>query len=183
MSVPLPIQTIGKACGPNPGFVRKLWLVDSRQVQHAPDPLYLAGNDSLLVPSRMISFFSEAKFFNMAFRNKECFFNEALVRGESGTKFTQAIQFTFPRTSIFTNAWMVDNINTRWIVFFEDHLHEVRILGTPSLPADLVISSVLNADKTTSAQLSCESLHSAYYTDSMPDLERIFGSGFGESFG
>jgi len=116
------------------------------------------------------------------FRNKECLFNESLTRTEAGPKLTQTIQFTLPQSMIETDTWIMDNVNTKWIAFFEDHLRKIRILGSPSIPAELGFGSMISADKSATFSLRCEATHPAYHTDAMPALERVFSSAFGESF-
>lgn len=182
MNEQLPFQTVGKICGPNPGFVRNLWLVDARKVEHIPDPKYLLGNNSLLVPSRMISFFSEAFLFRMKFRNKECTYQEASSMSEAGIKYTHSIQFSISQLNLQNTTWLFDNVNTRWIAFFQDHLGNNRIAGSPSIPMMLNFGSQLTTDSSTSVSLVCESTHPAWFSDSLPDLQRLFTSGFGENF-
>jgi hypothetical protein len=131
----------------------------------------------------MISFFLPATFHEIKFGNKECTFQEVLTRTQAGAKFGQSISFQIPKVSIENVAWLYENVATRWIAFFQDHAGRTRILGDPSLPCELSFSSVVNSDSSSAVSLSCESSHPAYFTDSMPDLERIFSPGFGESFG
>lgn len=182
MSEQIPFQTVGKVGGPNPGFVRKLWLIDSRKVEYIPDAVYRTGDNSLLVPSRMISFFSEPLLFDMKFKNKECTYQEVPASNEAGIKYTQSIQFSISQMSLVNTTWLFDNVNTRWIAFFQDHLGVVRIAGNTFTPMTMNFGSQLAADGNTSVSLVCESTHPAWFTDSMPALQRVFASGFGENF-
>lgn len=182
MSEQLSFQTVGKVCGTNPGFVRKLWLIDARKVEHIPDPIYQLGNNSLLVPSRLISFLLEPLVFRMTFKNKECTYQEVAAGSEAGIRYTQSIQFGVSQVNIENTAWLMDHIHTRWIAFFQDHLGNVRIAGTTALPMTLSFSSQLTSDNNTMISLVCECTHAAWFTDSLPKLQRVFTSAFGENF-
>lgn len=182
MSVELPYQTIGQVCGPNPGFVRNLWLVDARKVGHIPDPVYQFGNNSLLVPSRLISFFLDPLLFRMKFKNKECTYQEVAASSEAGIRYTQSIQFSISQLNAGHTAWLMNHVHTRWIAFFKDHLGNVRIAGTTALPMTLNFGSQLAADNSTTVSLVCECTHAAWFTDSLPSLQRVFTSAFSENF-
>jgi len=182
MSEQLPFQTVGKVCGPNPGFVRSLWLIDARKVEYIPDPIWQYGNNSLLVPSRIISFFSDATVYRMEFKNKDCTYQEPATTSEAGIKYTQSIQFGISQLNLQNTSWLFDNANTRWIAFFQDHLRNNRIAGAVSIPMAMNFSSQMGGENNTNVSLVCESTHPAWFTDSMPALERVFSSGFGESF-
>jgi hypothetical protein len=182
MSEQLPFQNVGKVCGPNPGFVRSLWLVDARQVEHIPDPIWQYGNSSLLVPSRMISFFSDVMVYRMKFRNKECTYQEPPSPSDAGVKYTQSIQFGISQLNLENTSWLFDNVNTRWIAFFQDHLRNTRVAGSTSIPMVMNFGSQLGSENNTTVSLVCESTHPAWFTDSLPALNRVFESGFSDSF-
>lgn len=182
MSEQLPFQTVGKVCGPNPGFVRNLWLIDARQVEYIPDPVWQYGNSSLLVPSRMISFFSDPLVYRIKFRNKECTYQEPASDSEAGVKYTQSIQFGISQLNIQNTSWLFDNVNTRWIAFFQDHLRNNRIAGIPSIPMIMNFNSQLGNENNISVSLVCESTHPAWFADAPPVLNRVFESGFSDVF-
>ena len=182
MSEQLPFQTVGKVCGPNPGFVRSLWLVDARKVEHIPDPIWQFGNNSLLVPSRMISFFSDVKAYQVKFRNKECTYQEPTGMSEAGIKYTQTIQFGISQLNLQNTSWLFENSDTRWIAFFQDHLRNNRIAGTTAIPMVMSFGSQLGSENGSSISLVCESTHPAWFSDSPPALQRVFESGFSDSF-
>lgn len=182
MSEQIPSQNIGKTYGPNPGYIRKLWLADATQVSYIPDPIYLHGNNSLLVPSRMISFFSDIVFYKMEFRNKTCVFEEGLSRDAAGEKFSQSISLSVSQASKEHVSFLYTNSSKRWITFFQDHLGNARVMGSPALPAQMGYGSVIGADNNHSISLGTESTHPAWFLDAMPELIRVFNVGFGENF-
>lgn len=183
MNEQIPSQSIGKTYGPNPGYIRKLWLADASQVRHIPDPIYLHGNNSLLVPSRMISFNSDIVFYKMSFRNKTCVFEEGLSRDAAGEKFTQSISLSVSQVSVEHVSFLYTHSSKRWIAFFQDHLGNARVMGSPALPVQMGYGSVIGSDNNNSIALDTESTHPAWFLDAMPELSRVFGKGFSENFG
>jgi hypothetical protein len=183
MNEQIPFKNVGKTYGPNPGYIRKLWLADVAQVSHIPDPVYLHGNNSLLVPSRMISFISEIVFYKMNFRNKTCVFEEGLSRDAAGEKFAQSISLSVSQVSLDHTAFLYANSSKRWIAFFQDHLGNARVMGSPALPVQMGYGSVIAADNNHSITLGTESTHPAWFLDAMPELSRVFSPGFSENFG
>lgn len=171
-----------KGC-PNAGFVRRLMLVPSIDIDYLPDPaLLLAHDDVQTLPIADVAFKTDAQNITFDFEYKTCQYSLTQNSGADGHVYTINLQGAVPLLLAAVSRELEKRRGLRWVAFFQDHNRNFYVAGTPDCPLTLTYSQSI-AD-TTSNRLSIygRSPQAPYNTDALPSLVRYFSAAFERAF-